>query len=45
LTHDVNRAIEQAAKLDYLDAFTIGFTSSARESDEVLAEPPWLSAS
>ena len=42
LTHDVNRAIEHAAKLDCLDAFTIGFTST-KQVDEVVSKMPVLS--
>lgn len=44
LTHDVNRAIEHAAKLDCLDTFTIGFTSR-RQLDEVITRLPRVSAS
>jgi len=41
LSHDVNRAIEHAVKLDCLDAFTIGFTG-ARQMDEVINKMPGL---
>lgn len=44
LSHDPNRAIEHAAKLDCLDAFTIGFTSS-RQLDDVITKLPKLSVS
>jgi aryl-alcohol dehydrogenase-like predicted oxidoreductase len=42
LGHDVNRAIEHAVKLDCLDTFTIGFTSS-KQMDEVVNKMPALS--
>lgn len=41
LNHDVNRAIEHAVKLDCLDTFTIGFTST-RQMDEVINKMPAL---
>jgi len=41
LSHDVNRAIEHAVKLDCLDTFTIGFTST-RQMDEVITKMPAL---
>lgn len=42
LSHDVNRAIEHAVKLDCLDTFTIGFTSK-QQLDEVINKMPALS--
>ena len=42
LSHDVNRAIEHAVKLDCLDAFTIGFTST-KQMDEVVSKMPAFS--
>ncbi len=42
LSHDPDRAIEHAAKLDCLDAFTIGFTSSG-QLDEGIGKLPRLS--
>jgi aryl-alcohol dehydrogenase-like predicted oxidoreductase len=44
LTHDVNRAIEHAVKLDCLDSFTIGFTSLG-QLEEVITKMPRLSVS
>ena len=44
LSHDSNRAIEHAAKLDCLDCFTIGFTNS-KQLDEVVTKLPPLSVS
>lgn len=42
LSHDVNRAITHAVKLDCLDAFTIGFTNP-NQLDEVASKMPVLS--
>ena len=44
LTHDVNRAIEHAVKLDCLDAFTIGF-SRKEHLDEVVKRIPRFASS
>jgi predicted aldo/keto reductase-like oxidoreductase len=42
LAHDVDRAVSHAVKLDCLDTFTIGFTST-KQLDEVVTKMPKLS--
>jgi 1-deoxyxylulose-5-phosphate synthase len=44
LTHDVNRAIDHAVKLDCLDTFTIGFSNKAH-LDEVISKIPQVALS
>lgn len=44
LTHDVNRAIDHAVKLDCLDTFTIGFSNKSH-LDEVISKMPQVALS